>query len=276
MAGRQLFNETEKVCLQELIIKYKLNSTATICGGSVASKKGAWARLTEEFNSVETNSKRTEQQLKKCWDNLKTRRKGVLALQKKERMRTGGGPFNPDIPSASQSSQEVLLDSALTEQTDVELMFAIDSDTPDTHTIEDMQTNLETGAHKTTENLSIVTEGVNEPLTETERVNTPLRQSESRMSDLAISAPSHVSRNIRTKVIEEEFSIRRENYKIKQKRDEELHKLKMAEYTLLVKAAEEKYLKTKIEREAAEELLLCNKMKKEEAELKLLELKKLN
>ncbi|CAH0719089.1 unnamed protein product, partial [Brenthis ino] len=198
------------------------------------------------------NTARTEQQLKKCWDNLKTRRKGVLALQKKERMRTGGGPFNPDIPSASQSSQEVLLDSALTEQTDVELMFAIDSDTPDTHTIEDMQTNLETGAHKTTENLSIVTEGVNEPLTET------------------------VSRNIRTKVIEEEFSIRRENYKIKQKRDEELHKLKMGEYTLLVKAAEEKYLKTKIEREAAEELLLCNKMKKEEAELKLLELKKLN
>lgn len=66
---------------------------------------------------------RTEAQLKKCWDNLKSRRKQSLALEKRERMKTGGGPFNP-----SHQSLQDTLDAALLETTDVELKFAIDSD----------------------------------------------------------------------------------------------------------------------------------------------------
>ncbi|XP_069358821.1 uncharacterized protein [Maniola hyperantus] len=68
---------------------------------------------------------KTEAQLKKCWDNLKTRRKSVLAQEKRERMRTGGGSFNP-LPSTSSS--DPVLEAALDEQTDVELTDVIDSD----------------------------------------------------------------------------------------------------------------------------------------------------
>ena len=47
--GRQFFNESENICLQELIVKYKLNSMATTLGSS-AAKNISWARLTEEYN----------------------------------------------------------------------------------------------------------------------------------------------------------------------------------------------------------------------------------
>lgn len=57
MSGRQIFSESEKVCLQELIVKYKLNSTATLGAGNPAAKKTAWGRLTQEFNSLKTNTR---------------------------------------------------------------------------------------------------------------------------------------------------------------------------------------------------------------------------
>ncbi|XP_050664119.1 uncharacterized protein LOC126964843 isoform X2 [Leptidea sinapis] len=220
--GRQLFNEAEKICLQELVLKYKLNSIATTMGSAVA-KKNAWLRLTEEYNAIETNSKRTEAQLKKCWDNLKTRRKSMLALEKRERMRTGGGSFN--AYTISTSSQVPVLEDALAVQTDVELADVIDSD------------------------------------------NIPC-SAESRVTDYS-AAPSQGSRNIRTRVIQEEFHIRQQTYEKSQKREEELHKLRIAEKEWMVKAAEEIFLKAKTEREAAEELLHCNRAKREEAELSL-------
>ncbi|VVD05708.1 unnamed protein product [Leptidea sinapis] len=117
--GRQLFNEAENICLQELVIKYKLNSIATM--GSAVARQNAWLRLTEEYNAIETNSKRTEAHLKKCWDNLKTRRKSMLALEKRERMKTGGGSFKAQMRSTS--SQVPVLEDGLAEQIDV-----IDSD----------------------------------------------------------------------------------------------------------------------------------------------------
>lgn len=57
MAGRQVFSEMEKACLRELIIKYKLNTTGTIGAGNPNVNKIAWVRLTEEYNSIENNSK---------------------------------------------------------------------------------------------------------------------------------------------------------------------------------------------------------------------------
>lgn len=57
MCGRHIFSENEKVCLQELIIKYRLNSAATLAAGNPAVKKTAWVRLTQEYNSIETNTR---------------------------------------------------------------------------------------------------------------------------------------------------------------------------------------------------------------------------
>lgn len=57
MSGRQIFSESEKACLQELIIKYRLHLTATKAAGNPAVKKEAWARLVNEYNSIESNTK---------------------------------------------------------------------------------------------------------------------------------------------------------------------------------------------------------------------------
>lgn len=64
--------------------------------------------------------------MKKCWDNLKTRKKAILAQEKKERMRTGGGQFH--LKPGSSKDDPMLVDEALVEQTDVELQYVIDSD----------------------------------------------------------------------------------------------------------------------------------------------------
>lgn len=85
-----------------------------------------------------------------------------------------------------------------------------------------------------------------------------------------ISAP----KNIRAHVINEEFSLRREKYEIGHRRDEELHKLKVAEREWLVKAAEEQYEKARLEKESAEEQLKYNRAKRELAELQLNQEKK--
>ncbi|VVC98020.1 unnamed protein product [Leptidea sinapis] len=81
------------------------------------------------------------------------------------------------------------------------------------------------------------------------------------------AAPSQESRNIRTRVIQEEFHIRQQTYEKSQKKEEELHKLRIAVKDWMVKAAKKIILKAKTEREAAEELLHCNRAKREEAEL---------
>lgn len=57
MSGRKIFGESEKLCLQKLIIKYKLNKTSITAAGSYSFKKVAWARLVEEYNSIASNSK---------------------------------------------------------------------------------------------------------------------------------------------------------------------------------------------------------------------------
>lgn len=51
-----------------------------------------------------------------------------------------------------------------------------------------------------------------------------------------------------------------------EEREDELHRLRVAERKWLVKAAEETYIKAKIERESAEELLRFRKAKRAEAE----------
>lgn len=62
-------------------------------------------------------------------DNLKTRRKKALATEKKERMRTGGGPYpgpSSTTPDAEPDADHI--EEALAESTDVEIVYVIDSD----------------------------------------------------------------------------------------------------------------------------------------------------
>jgi hypothetical protein len=84
------------------------------------------------------------------------------------------------------------------------------------------------------------------------------------------------AKNVRARVISEEFNIRESNYKKALERDEELHYLKKKKEEWLMKAAEEEYKKKVVERRSAEEILLCNIAKREAAELELAQLKNKN
>ena len=54
-------------------------------------EKKAWDEIANNFNSHEEVSNRDSQQLKKCWENIKSRAKKDVADEKRERRRTGGG-----------------------------------------------------------------------------------------------------------------------------------------------------------------------------------------
>ena len=51
----------------------------------------AWESLAEEFNSQAGVNKRDCKQLKKCWENMKSRAKKSIAKEKREAKLTGGG-----------------------------------------------------------------------------------------------------------------------------------------------------------------------------------------
>ncbi|KAJ8718545.1 hypothetical protein PYW08_002782 [Mythimna loreyi] len=125
MSRRLIYSDSEKLCLQKLIRKYSLYRNSSVFG-NLSAKKSAWARLTQEFNSIESNSRRTESQLRKCWDNIKTRKK-VLLNEKRERMKSEGS-LCPGSPTSQSEIPPVVVEDPL-EAKDVELRFSTDSDT---------------------------------------------------------------------------------------------------------------------------------------------------
>ncbi|KAF6198571.1 hypothetical protein GE061_008319 [Apolygus lucorum] len=119
---RTVFGEEEKQLVKRLVLN---NSRIVECKSSdavsVVKKKECWDRIAEEFNSCGRFPVRTPAQLRKAWDNMKTRRKQQLALEKRDWMKTGGGAYTPDVPSDPE------LDAV---GIDIELRDdAIDSDT---------------------------------------------------------------------------------------------------------------------------------------------------
>lgn len=120
MTGRQVFSEKEKFCLQRLIFKHKLNCAARNGAGNMAAKRSAWARLAEEFNAIESNARRSEVQLKKCWDNMKTRRKQRLIQEKRDRLKMGELSNSFTIQSRD--------DEAHNDMTDLKILIKGDND----------------------------------------------------------------------------------------------------------------------------------------------------
>ena len=89
---RQYFSELEKSIITELVAKHKnvieakRNDYKTI-----KQKNMAWEALTEEFNCQAGVTKRESKQIKKCWENIKSRAKKCIAKEKREAKLTGGG-----------------------------------------------------------------------------------------------------------------------------------------------------------------------------------------
>uniref|UniRef100_A0A8D9FEQ3 Regulatory protein zeste n=1 Tax=Cacopsylla melanoneura TaxID=428564 RepID=A0A8D9FEQ3_9HEMI len=119
------FSDEEKKFLETLIMtKYgKIVDSKKTDDGTKAEKKQAWENLAQEFNAQNLLRKRAPTQLKKYWENIKTRRKKLLTQDKNQRLITGGGPE----PTGTWSP-EPELDSYIQTQVDTELKFPHDSD----------------------------------------------------------------------------------------------------------------------------------------------------
>ncbi|KAF6201443.1 hypothetical protein GE061_005892 [Apolygus lucorum] len=65
---------------------------------SVGLKKKCWEKIGVEYNSSGKYPTRTVMQLRKAWENIKTRRKALLALKKQGQLSTVRADYTPEIP----------------------------------------------------------------------------------------------------------------------------------------------------------------------------------
>ncbi|KAI8430402.1 hypothetical protein MSG28_000685 [Choristoneura fumiferana] len=90
----------DKMLLQELvrervgIIENKNTDTNTN-----RRKVAAWADLLNSFNIMRNGSERTATQLKNQWGTLKSAEKRKVSAEKKDRLKTGGGPPPREDPT---------------------------------------------------------------------------------------------------------------------------------------------------------------------------------
>ena len=88
------FTEVEKQVLLSLVQeKAEILESKKSDGRTVDCKKRAWEEVASNFNSCGEVNNGSSQQLKKCWENIKSWAKKDLADEKRERRLTGGGEY---------------------------------------------------------------------------------------------------------------------------------------------------------------------------------------
>ena len=87
-----------------------------------ALKNDTWEKLTNEFNAQSGVTPRDSKQIKKCWENMKTRRKTEKGKERRARLLNGGGPEPTPMDDTSH-----LVDGTIASQTDP-LKNAFDDD----------------------------------------------------------------------------------------------------------------------------------------------------
>ena len=90
MAKRSYFSELERTILTELVEKYlSIIECKKSDFRSIRRKNEIWTKISEEFNAQMVVQQRTDKQLKKCWENRKSRAKQDLCKERRERLQTG-------------------------------------------------------------------------------------------------------------------------------------------------------------------------------------------
>ncbi|XP_064468676.1 myb/SANT-like DNA-binding domain-containing protein 3 [Ornithodoros turicata] len=91
--ARFVYTNEEREILRSLINKYRavLENKKTN-NASKGAKNKAWEKLGTDYNSQPNVRPRTVKQLKKCWDNEKSRWKKKDSQEKRDIYATGGGP----------------------------------------------------------------------------------------------------------------------------------------------------------------------------------------
>lgn len=72
---------------------------------SIVVKKKTLDMIADQFNKNSEITRRSSDQLKKCWENMKSRAKTDVATEKRERRATGGGTLLPTAMTNPVSSQ---------------------------------------------------------------------------------------------------------------------------------------------------------------------------
>ncbi|KAK4882369.1 hypothetical protein RN001_005688 [Aquatica leii] len=167
--------------------------------------------------------KRTPDQLRKCWENMKSRRKKELAAEKMNRMATGGGSYKPPT-----DDEDAVVDDIFS-SVDIELKDSLDSDTIT------MAGVPESKAHP---DVSVAAEE--------ESICMPLNAcyEAKDYSDLPVevlptpkSIKTKTPYNSRGTAIETELETRLARTKRAIEQDEELHKLQVEEQKIKIKIA---------------------------------------
>ncbi|KAK5643647.1 hypothetical protein RI129_002724 [Pyrocoelia pectoralis] len=222
---RVYYTSEERTYLKELVLSHKniieCKQTDKV---TPAKKKKVWATIAEQFNSVAEHTARTPDQLKKCWENIKNRKKNELREEKQQRMATGGGVYNPPT--------KVDDDVDITPFVDIEIKGAIDSDT------------VVPGAGSTTEyilgsdNVLILQEAVDtEQGVENSQVNTTTNETPRKTESTGplTERRTHYSRGT---AIDKELNVRLERVAELRKQESELHQSRMRQEALKEKEAE--------------------------------------
>src|SRR5277367_1512345 len=88
------FTANEKNVLVDLVSTRKaVIENKQTDGVTVREKEAAWQSLASEFNAYSNVTKRSWNQLKLCYENLKKRTKKNVASDKVQTSKTGGGTF---------------------------------------------------------------------------------------------------------------------------------------------------------------------------------------
>ncbi|KAK3871821.1 hypothetical protein Pcinc_023052 [Petrolisthes cinctipes] len=98
MQRTQHMGEEERLLLLDLITQRRdvILSRATDAR-MIPVKAQAWEQVTNSLASSGMGPTRTVKQVKKIWENMRSRAKKFVSDQKKKFYRTGGGPPSPDI-----------------------------------------------------------------------------------------------------------------------------------------------------------------------------------
>ncbi|KAF5294243.1 hypothetical protein FQR65_LT10829 [Abscondita terminalis] len=122
----------EKTILLEIINKYRdrIENKKTDAV-SVAQRKAAWQIVASEFNSNSSCNSKTPLQIQKVWENMKSRRRKELGIEKRLRMKTGGGPPEGEIKESPIDGIIDVVDIEMKDVVDCDSLFTsiIDNNT---------------------------------------------------------------------------------------------------------------------------------------------------
>lgn len=104
------FSKEELASVKKIVLKYPDIEKKQHDRKNENLKKDLWAKVTLEYNSEASNTKRTTDQIKGAWKRTKREYKTAKAAQMRKKFKTGGGPPSPDSVEEDPIMDDMLSD----------------------------------------------------------------------------------------------------------------------------------------------------------------------